>query len=362
MAVQPPTIGVSESFDVRQTEYGRACFATRKIERGVEVLITNHAFGATILHEFRKEVCSTCFHYEYGQYCKWKLPTPRSFNEKWFLGAGLWFCSEECVEKWLAFDPQEVFTLTLETMLSHFQRGFKSKNEEQECSISITESLINGTWDEVEQWDQKLIGMKKTKQMNHMPKLNEEEYVAARFAALTLFHLHTNHASSALFEQLQSNELEKISRFPVLLQSQTDIYKFLRLSLPESLQPLLTIDSLRQTFGREYGNAFGMRQITEQGSVEEKEFLGYLLYPEASFFNHSCAPNLLKSRSGDKMVFRALQTIQQGEQLCIDYFQISAEPLAYRQKTLKENWFFECACDRCKSELSVQEGLLQCRF
>lgn len=350
---QPTEIAICELFDVLHTKYGRACFASRDVPHGTNILTTNTAFGSTILHEFRKEVCATCFHYEYGTYCKLKVPTPQGYNGKKFQGAGLWFCSQKCVDEWTQFDVEEKLTLALETMLVNYQMKVKQNKQitnDEENDMVINNEAIEQAWTTITEWDDKISKMKKSKQANQIPFLNEEEYVAARFVILVLFHIHTNHSSTPLFEYLQSNELEKISRFPLLLKSQARIYKFLRLSLPEFLQNLLTVESLRLTFGREYGNAFGIRQITDESSTEEKEFLGYMVSPEASFFNHSCRPNLKKSRCENRMVFTTMRDVKQGEQLCIDYFQISQEQFAYRQKTLSENWFFQCACDRCSEE------------
>lgn len=353
------TIVVSDLFDVRQTQWGgRACFASKDIPENTTVLQTESAFGATVLYEFRKEVCAYCFHYEYGKYCKFKVPTPENGVKltRKFQGAGLWFCSQECLDRWTQFDPNNELTLTYESMLQNFQMKLKECHEKEDNNVEISKEIIGKEWVSISEWDDKISKMKKTKRPNQLPVLNEEEYASARFVALVLYNLHTHHKSSELFEHLQSNELEKISRFPVLLKSQTLVYKFLRLSLPEYLQPLLTIGSLRLIFGREYGNAFGIRQITDESSSEEKEFLGYMLSPEASYFNHSCRPNLKKARDGNMMTFTTIKDVEKGEQLCIDYFQISEEPFEYRQKTLNENWFFQCACDRCCEERAMDSA------
>jgi SET and MYND domain-containing protein len=345
---QSTNIHISDLFEVLQTQYGRACFASQEISKGTELLLTNSGFGSTILYEFRKEVCSNCFRYEYGKYWKLKVPVPR--GHKKFLGAGLWFCSEECLICWREFDPEEKLTMAYETLLVNYQMKVKAKHDKEDNDVVITREVIEEAWRGIKDWEGKVSKMKKSKQSNQLPVLNEEEYVSARFMTLVLHNLYIGHPSSQLFEHLQSNELEKITIFPVLLKSQTQVYKFLRLLLPEYLQPLLTPEFLRITFGREYGNAFGIRQVTEEGSSEEKELLGYMISPEASFFNHSCRPNLKKERRENRMLFVATADIKQGEQLCIDYFQISEEKFDYRQKTLNENWFFQCECDRCNEE------------
>lgn len=351
---QPTNINISDYFEVRQTQYGRACFAKKDIPKGVDVLVSNTPFTHVILHEFRKEVCASCFHYEFGKYCKVKISSLPNMTKKNFKGAGLWFCSESCKETWLQYDNTGELTEAFETFLEYFQMKAKTQIEETEYSPKITQEFIENYWKDINEWDEKITKMKKSKTYSKLPFLNEDEYTGARFIIHALFDIYKKHESLPLFNELQSNELQKTSRFPVLLRSQGLIYQFLRIVLPDYLQPFLTTDSLRMIFGREYGNSFGIWQLVDEGSNENKEFLGYCLFPEASFFNHSCSPNLKKFRKGNRMIFQTTKDIETGQQMCIDYFHILDEPLLVRQQTLSKNWFFDCACDRCSKELKTE--------
>lgn len=346
-------IVLSDLFDVKLTQYGRACFAAQNIPKDTEILLTKEPFGATVLYEFRKEVCSYCFHYEFGSYCKVKIPTIP--NKKNYKGSGLWFCSDQCLEKWLAYDNEELeITNIFEDLLTHFQILSKKniQEEQQDFNPVITQEFIDNYWTEnIVNWEAKIKSTKKTKLLNQIPIINDDEYIAARFITTVLFNIYKKHESVNFFNHLQSNEILKIKKFPYLLKSQTLIYKFLKILLPTSLNDLLTIDLLRLIFGREYGNSFGIWQVLEDpNSTENKEYLGYMLFPEASFFNHSCRPNLRKSRIGNKMSFKTTVSIEKGDQLCIDYFNILNEPFNKRQEILSSNWFFNCACERCVEE------------
>ncbi|KAH3679423.1 hypothetical protein WICPIJ_008626 [Wickerhamomyces pijperi] len=368
---------ISPLFDIQLTSYGgRACFSTQDIPKGTEVLLTSEPIGSVILYEFRKEVCSSCLKYVYGEVCKIKADEPKvanvdeenqtnskkKGNKKKFQGAGLWFCSEECKVQYQSKPSCNQLIETFETLLTYYQTKVKSpevEDDDSEFKPIITKEYIDSFWEEVNQWD---ITASKTKHSKlvaqQLPKINSDEYTTVRFVTSVLHNLHHTHSetSVAYYHSLQSNEEDKIRAFPTLLLSQTLVYKFLRICLPEHLQPLLSTDHFRELCGREYGNSFGIWQQTstntEAGSIENenKEFLGYSLYPEASYFNHSCGPNLRKIRVRDRMQFETIKDISKGEQMCIDYFHILDEPRDERQKILKKNWFFDCGCDRCENE------------
>lgn len=348
---KPTDINISDLFSVNLTSYGgRACFAKQDIPAGTNVLVTNDPIGSVVLYEFRKEVCSMCLKYEYGETCKVKLDTSK--GRKKFQGAGLWFCSSDCKDQYLERDDAEQLVEVFESLLEQYQ--IKAKNPVEhpdDYNPQISRRFIDEFWSEVDEWEAKVSKLKKTKVMNQIPYINEDEYTTVRFAALALFNLYKGHESTPYYNDLQSNEFDKISKFPILLLSQAAVFKFLRIVLPDYLQRLLSTETFRLLCGREYGNSFGIWQQTSlENANENKEFLGYSLYAEASYFNHSCEPNVKKFRIKNKMCFQTTSDVNIGEQLCIDYFHILDEPLEERQKVLKQNWFFECGCSRCQRE------------
>lgn len=73
------------------------------------------------------------------------------------------------------------------------------------------------------------------------------------------------------------------------------------------------------------------------------------LYPEASLFNHSCAPNICRvMRAGRVACFYALQPISKGDPLNISYIDVSIQSTAERRKLLFGNYRFFCYCPRCR--------------
>lgn len=95
-------------------------------------------------------------------------------------------------------------------------------------------------------------------------------------------------------------------------------------------------------------NSFGIRA----GGEDAEEYMGYSLYPEASFFNHSCLPNIKKIRVGRTWQFRTAREVLDGEQLCITYLGGDEKDMTVgeRRQRLKGVWGFECMCERCRNE------------
>ncbi|KAG0204186.1 hypothetical protein BGX33_008667 [Mortierella sp. NVP41] len=114
-------------------------------------------------------------------------------------------------------------------------------------------------------------------------------------------------------------------------------------------QPItLSIDSslFRTILYREVANSFGIRDSSD-------ELLGFAVFPLASFFNHSCRPNIQKKRrSGGRarqMEYWSTKVIQAGEECCISYGNISTG-WEVRQARLEDMYFFRCSCPRCLEE------------
>ncbi|KAJ2735502.1 hypothetical protein IW152_001574 [Coemansia sp. BCRC 34962] len=88
-------------------------------------------------------------------------------------------------------------------------------------------------------------------------------------------------------------------------------------------------------------------------SYDEREWVGFSIYPTAVYFNHSCAPNVSKTRHGRAMSFVSNRKVQRGEELFISYGS-TTDAVSERRGRLCDHFFFECACERCIAESSVQ--------
>lgn len=139
--------------------------------------------------------------------------------------------------------------------------------------------------------------------------------------------------------------------------------------LPPPLHPYHTPHQTHNIITRAAHNAFSLRPSTTSPShstsptspttnnntsdgPDSGEFLGYATYPTASFFNHSCAPNLRKRRVGRVFEFFADRDVAVGEELCISYLggEEGVLGVGERRGRLRGEWGFECGCGRCVDE------------
>ena len=127
---------------------------------------------------------------------------------------------------------------------------------------------------------------------------------------------------------------------------------------PPLLPALLGPDSLlfRTIVFREMANAFGVWEPGDNDpgmpGYSGRECLGVAMYPHATFFNHNCNPNVRRSDTYGThacTTFVTLREVAAGEELTIGYCDLS-EKVEVRRDYLRSNFFFFCACERCKSE------------
>lgn len=136
------------------------------------------------------------------------------------------------------------------------------------------------------------------------------------------------------------------------LRSAANAYLQLLAILPPALLPFTSPAMIHGILSRDACNSFGIWSGT--GARDGDEFLGYGIWPNASFFNHSCQPSVIMSREGERYVFRSwpLRVVKEGEELCISY--LGAEEnkmsLTERKLKLKNGWGFDCMCTKCFPE------------
>jgi SET and MYND domain-containing protein len=132
-------------------------------------------------------------------------------------------------------------------------------------------------------------------------------------------------------------------------------FKTLLAIVPESLLPSVHSDLCHELASRASHNAFSIRPVAAADGTQSGEFMGWGIWSEASFFNHSCQPNLAKERIGRQYIFRCNNdvAILEGNELTITYLGGDEKDLdvTTRRKHLFEQWSFWCSCSRC-----VQEG------
>ncbi|KAJ3163234.1 hypothetical protein HDU86_002404 [Geranomyces michiganensis] len=144
-------------------------------------------------------------------------------------------------------------------------------------------------------------------------------------------------------------------------------------ALPPSLQSTTTStlspleSSLVALICKEECNSFGLYTFAYAGANHPRQSYGIGLYPDAVYFNHSCLPNVghvTRARMGLRggvaeegvgadMVFYAAKDMTAGEEAVISYVALDesrGRQDEERKTWLKENFFFDCDCERCNSD------------
>ncbi|RMZ79938.1 hypothetical protein DV738_g2983, partial [Chaetothyriales sp. CBS 135597] len=136
------------------------------------------------------------------------------------------------------------------------------------------------------------------------------------------------------------------------LVADTDVFRPAA-AVPEEAYIRASAERCQELVSRASHNAFSIRP-TNDGD-QSGEFLGYGVWPEASFFNHSCRPTLRKARQGRCWSFWVDEeqgAVEAGQELTITYLggdekELTAEE---RRKRLQDEWSFRCCCPRCVEE------------
>ena len=106
---------------------------------------------------------------------------------------------------------------------------------------------------------------------------------------------------------------------------------------------------------------YDVQQSASKIVTYEQMRLGSAIYPTVSLINHSCDPNCIQTFQGNTVVIKATKAIRPGQELTISYGPIfSKQNWEERQRTLKDQYFFTCHCDRCKDGPSDEIDL--CAF
>nr|KAG5699183.1 hypothetical protein BaRGS_012704 [Batillaria attramentaria] len=86
----------------------------------------------------------------------------------------------------------------------------------------------------------------------------------------------------------------------------------------------------------------------EEPSASPTLEIGSAIYPVLSLINHSCDPSVVRHSYADVCVVRAIRSIPAGEEIYDNYGALHpVMDYAARQKHLKKQYFFDCACEAC---------------
>ncbi|KAF2656995.1 SET domain-containing protein [Lophiostoma macrostomum CBS 122681] len=355
----PPGAPTSSLFAIRDTPHsGRAVFATSFIPADTLLLRADDLTLSVLLREYRREVCGQCFGYEYGRDLRIRD-----------AAVGFSFCSEECQTAWRA--EQSEIGVQAWTKVEGLVKG-RSKEDDDMVDVDLPrprEKEIQESWAGAKAQASLIVVARQGERDRLQPSTNGANG-AAPGVQVTKQHrkalqkallqpvspdVMTFCVSGLLWKYNKPTEWERVMALAKDatpyhntpdLKAFVNAYLHLLAILPLPLLPLCTPETLFLLSSRDSHNSFGIRSLEDDGS----EFFGYGCWPAASYFNHSCGPNVEKRRVGRVWEFRAAGEVEEGEELCITYLSGEERKLSRgkRAVVLKRNWGFACGCERCE--------------
>ncbi|KAM6495040.1 hypothetical protein JOM56_009663 [Amanita muscaria] len=346
-------------YSIQPTPYGgRGVYARTDISAGTCILRCPGPYAYVIARKFRKEVCAWCFSYAFEHARKRGANTAANL-------AGTWFCTAECRTRWcLEMD----FGRLHASLLGMLEKLHITASDKKRGQLDIV-------WSHAELVYARGYYRNAAPEPRREEPLSEFELDTARFAISALVQFFWEGSAAAQPNRgldqngpvmtwtdmlgLQNNEVETALRKPEILATQLRVYGFVRSVVETALRTPAWVDKsdyVRAILGRDHGNVFGIWDMATEG---DSEMLGWGMYIQGSYFNHDCSPNVKKRRVGRALEFYAMRNIATGEELCTTYVDVD-EPASQRCAELREQWYFNCVCVRCRRELEVpiDEGII----
>ncbi|EME87638.1 uncharacterized protein MYCFIDRAFT_27819 [Pseudocercospora fijiensis CIRAD86] len=330
---------------------GRGVIAIRDIPAGTPVLESGPAAAHIIFKEYRKETCAYCFQWDRGR----TLPVREH-------ELGKWFCSSDCQGRW----KEEQGDLGIEawsivTAFGH--RNTKRRGDDDEImsdAVRPTEEEIAASWATASERAKLLlrgrtgapVSKPERKQLQalrqDLAQPMDSDLLAYLLEGALLFHQRPAKWRQEVLSLAMDHTPYKTKQD---LDSSCRAFLQLTSILPETILPALGAELCLALVQADNHNAFGIRG----GGEDSEEYMGYGLYPCASYFNHSCDPNIAKHRRGRSWEFHALRDISAGEECCITYLGGDERDMDVleRLRRLRDVWDFVCVCQRCKAEAGI---------
>ena len=350
----------SELFSVQAIpDTGRGVVAAKTVSKGTLIIRSHPPAAHVVFWQYRKEVCAQCFHYDRGRNLPVRHPS-----------TGKVFCAVECREEWLE-EQSELGVEAWEGLCRFVQsrsskvKGRDSRNDHGQVDISGKpgEAIVKASWQDTNEIAEILrdgrlsvpgliLGVRAEKKYrkasNHARTQVVDPDILAFFLSGILMRFNSlNQRQDVLGLAMDEEPYRSMPE----LKAHCNSFIQLTAIAPIQLLPLMASVICQTLVSAASHNAFGIRS----GSEDKEEYMGYALYPWASFFNHSCDPNIRKTHVGRLWEFHVLRNVGTGEQCCITYLGGDEKDLNVheRRTRLKETWGFECLCERCVREIDA---------
>ena len=124
-----------------------------------------------------------------------------------------------------------------------------------------------------------------------------------------------------------------------------------------SLEPIdgaVPVDTFRTLAVLDH-NCYGCPTIRSSSNAAQAQLASSKGYPSsgmwlhASYINHACNGNAMRSFIGDMMVVRATRDIKDGDEICMPY-RLPHPDNSVTQEELQKIWGFKCDCILCRAE------------
>lgn len=354
---------------------GRTVTAKQSIAAAKDVYFTSLQYSPIahmILQSYRREVCAECFAYDRGR--------PWGHRALWAT-AGVAFCSEICLDEWMRRmgDNGVAAHEAVEDIVKQQARRRMKRQEQDEAANSgpnlVQDASLPSSDDIAKAIESYRMSGKELTIIRLKTDLSKKEHRIVEEAinghevetdTLRILLSITIHASlesrgaipDGTRELDPPQSLLSLVDDPHIYISKAAVadvcraYLTLVAILPLPLLPYVSIRLCHELVSRASHNAFSIRPSGVTDGERSGEFIGWGIWPEASFFNHSCAPNVEKRRDGRRWRFWTKADVADGDQLCITYLGGDEDDLnvVERRRRLHDHWGFWCHCNRCMRE------------
>jgi hypothetical protein len=105
-------------------------------------------------------------------------------------------------------------------------------------------------------------------------------------------------------------------------------------------------------------NCYGCPTVRSSSNAAQAQLASSTGYPSsgvwihASYINHACNGNAMRSFIGDMMIVRATRNVKQGEEICMPY-RLPHPDNSVTQAELQKIWGFKCDCSLCRAEAAT---------
>lgn len=336
---------------------GNGVFAKAALAADTLLLVTPPPAFSVIYAKYRKEVCTFCWTYCQGRTLKVKDKA-----------SSLYFCRDECLKAWETREGEEGLELW-RTLLGKVKprKHASMSSHGTELEVEVTEASAAEAWSKAEDKGQVIRSLrtrsgssrtrKEVAYLNNALSIPINADVLSFLAAGVLYlYRHAQVGTGVIpLNRLCSEDVPYINTADLV--QHVDAYIHLLVTLPFQMLPFVTVDNIYLIVSTAYNNVFSIRSIDHSNALNDilvledpgSEILGKALVPIASFFNHSCSPNVIKARDGSTWIFRALHDVSKNEELYITYLGGDEKSMSpgERREVLRLGWGFECGCSRC---------------